>query len=96
MKLLVEEDQVNRRETIKKELSRIVCEFGLIEDTEKDVWINFGDLDSIQIISVIVEIEECFKIEIPDEYLVAEFFENDEHVIDVISELIETNNKTPK
>lgn len=38
--------------------------------------------------SLIVEIEECFNIEIPDEYLVTELFENDEHMIDIIEQLI--------
>ena len=47
-----------------------------------------GSMDSIQFISLIVEIEECFNIEIPDEYLVTELFENDEHMIDIIEQLI--------
>ena len=45
-------------------------------------------MDSIQLISIIVEIEETFDIEVPDEYLVPEFFENDEHIVDVIEKLI--------
>lgn len=54
----------------------------------KEKKVNFEELDSIQIISAIVEIEECFDIEIPDEYLVAEFFENINHIVDVILELM--------
>lgn len=77
------------REEIKIELNRIMDELGLIEETEEEKRVNFGELDSIQIISAIVEIEECFDIEIPDEYLVAEFFEDDNHIVDVIVELME-------
>ena len=77
------------REEIKIELNRIMDELGLIEETETQKRINFGELDSIQIISAIVEIEECFDIEIPDEYLVAEFFEDDNHIVDVIVDLME-------
>ena len=45
-------------------------------------------MDSIQLISLVVEIEEFFNVELPDEYLVSEFFENEEHVVDVIEQLI--------
>lgn len=77
------------REEIKIELNRIMDEMGLIEETEEKKRVSFEELDSIQIISAIVEIEECFDIEIPDEYLVAEFFEDDNHIVDVIVELME-------
>lgn len=77
------------REEIKIELNRIMDELGLIGETEAGKKINFGELDSIQIISAIVEIEECFDIEIPDEYLVAEFFEDENHIVNVIVELME-------
>ena len=45
-------------------------------------------MDSIQLISIIVEIEECFDIEVPDEYLVSEFFEDEEHMVDIIMQLM--------
>lgn len=79
------------REEIKSELNRIMDELGWLEETEEGKRINFGELDSIQIISAIVEIEECFDIEIPDEYLVAEFFEDDSHIVDIIVELMEND-----
>lgn len=77
------------RKEIKNELNRILDELGLIEETDDEKRINFDELDSIQIIAAIVEIEECFDIEIPDEYLVAEFFEDENHIVEVIVELME-------
>ena len=85
---------LNRKE-IENELNRIMDELGLIVETEEGKGINFEGLDSIQIISSIVEIEECFNIEIPDEYLVAEFFEDVNHIVDIILEIM-TNNEECK
>lgn len=79
---------MNDREKIKNKLNILLDELGLSEETDEGKKVNFEELDSIQIISAIVEIEECFDIEIPDEYLVAEFFENINHIVDVILELM--------
>ena len=81
---------LNRKE-IENELNRIMDELGFIVETEEGKRINFEGLDSIQIISSIVEIEECFNIEIPDEYLVAEFFEDVNHIVDIILEIMNKN-----
>ena len=79
---------MNDREEIKNKLNILLDELVLSEETDEGKKVNFEELDSIQIISAIVEIEECFDIEIPDEYLVAEFFENINHIVDVILELM--------
>ena len=79
---------MNDREEIKNKLNILLDELGLSEETDEGKKVNFEELDSIQIISAIVEIEECFDIEIPDEYLVAEFFDNINHIVDVILELM--------
>ena len=79
---------MNDREEIKNKLNILLDELGLSEETDEGKKVNFEELDSIQIISAIVVIEECFDIEIPDEYLVAEFFENINHIVDVILELM--------
>ena len=79
---------MNDREEIKNKLNILLDELGLSEETDEGKKVNFEELDSIQIISAIVEIEECFDIEIPDEYLVAEFFENINRIVDVILELM--------
>ena len=76
-----------KREEIKNKLYEIADGLGLLEEGEEKQ-INFEEMDSIQLISIIVEIEEAFDIEVPDEYLVPEFFENDEHMVDVIEKLI--------
>ena len=79
---------MNDIEEIKNKLNILLYELGFSEETDEGKKVNFEELDSIQIISAIVEIEECFDIEIPDEYLVAEFFENINHIVDVILELM--------
>ena len=78
---------LNRQE-IKNKLYELLDEIGAIETDEEGIRTLLGSMDSIQFISLIVEIEECFNIEIPDEYLVTELFENDEHMIDIIEQLI--------
>ena len=78
---------LNRQE-IKNKLYEWLDEIGAIETDEEGNRTLLGSMDSIQFISLIVEIEECFNIEIPDEYLVTELFENDEHMIDIIEQLI--------
>lgn len=84
---------LNRQE-IKDKLYKLLDEVGAVEVDEDGNRTLFGDMDSIQLISLIVEIEECFGIEIPDEYLVTEFFENEEHIIDVIEQLMKDKTVT--
>ena len=78
---------LNRQE-IKNKLYELLDEIRSEERREEGNRTLLGSMDSIQFISLIVEIEECFNIEIPDEYLVTELFENDEHMIDIIEQLI--------
>ena len=59
---------LNRQE-IKNKLYELLDEIGAIETDEEGNRTLLGSMDSIQFISLIVEIEECFNIEIPDEYL---------------------------
>lgn len=70
------------RQEIEKGLHEIYNEANLGEADEER-----GDIDSIQLISFIVEIEERFEIEIPDEYLVADFLHDFGHVADVVEEI---------
>ena len=78
---------LNRQE-IREKLYGLLDEVGAVEINADGNKMLVSDMDSIQLISLIVEIEECFEIEIPDEYLVSEFFESEEHVIDVIQQLM--------
>jgi len=50
---------------------------------------NFENLDSISFISVVVEIEDEFSIEFPDEYLLTNNFKNLNSVLSVIESLVE-------
>lgn len=76
------------REEIKEKLLEIMSEAGAgvsKEDEENGI---AEAMDSIRMISIIVEIEDSFGVEIPDEYLVTEFLENPDHVTDVIEQLM--------
>lgn len=77
---------MNRQE-VREKLYELLDEVGAVDINADGNKMLISDMDSIQRISLIVEIEECFGIEIPDEYLVTEFFESEEHVIDVIQQL---------
>jgi len=76
------------RQEITDKIYELLDEVGAVEINEGGNKVLISDMDSIQLISLVVEIEECFGIEIPDEYLVTEFFENVEHVIDVVQQLM--------
>lgn len=76
------------RQEIREKLYRLLDEVGAVEINADGNKVLVSDMDSIQLVSLVVEIEECFEIEIPDEYLVTEFFESEEHVIDVIQQLM--------
>lgn len=76
------------RQEITDKIYELLDEVGAVEINEDGNKVLISDMDSIQLISLVVEIEECFEIEIPDEYLVTEFFESVEHVIDVVQQLM--------
>lgn len=76
------------RQEIRDKIYELLDEVGAFEINSDGNKKLISDMDSIQWISLIVEIEECFGIEIPDEYLVTEFFESEEHVIDVVQQLM--------
>ena len=79
------------REEIEKKLFEILDEGNLVEINENGNYIMNAEIDSIQLISAIVEIEERFNIDIADEYLVTDFLSDFNHVTDVIGELITLN-----
>ena len=76
------------RQEIRDKIYELLDEVGAVEIDGDGNKVLISDMDSIQLISLVVEIEECFGIEIPDEYLVTEFFESVEHVIDTVQQLI--------
>lgn len=52
-----------------------------------EVVIYSDSMDSVQLVSIIVDIQEAFHIEIPEEYMVPEFLSSFEHVLSVVSDL---------
>lgn len=82
------------RHGIERALYEVFSDANLIEIDENNKYTLSCDIDSIQFISTIVEIEEKFGIEIPDEYLVGEFFADFAHVADVVEEILRTQEKT--
>lgn len=61
-------------------------------DTDLLEYVDFTDdlgMDSITFITLIVEIEEKFKITIPDDLLLMDHFKNINDVVKVIVDLIE-------
>lgn len=56
---------------VKNELFQCLNNIGIVmEKTDEDFDLNEYGLDSLQFISFIVEMENCFDIEFPDELLV--------------------------
>ncbi|MDR2408246.1 MAG: hypothetical protein LBE13_09065 [Bacteroidales bacterium] len=77
----------------KELLWEIFNNLALIEKAENgDFIIHNDDMTSIQMISIIVDIEDKFRIEIPDVYMVPEFMSSFDHVLAVIQEIIESEN----
>jgi acyl carrier protein len=54
---------------------------------------TFDELDSIKFISSIVNIEQEFDIEIPDEYLLIETMSSFENIKTIICEVLQSKNK---
>lgn len=75
---------------VREQLWEIFDSLGLVEKNEdEEILLHNEQIDSIQLISIIVDIEEKFMIEIPDEYMVPEFIESFDHVLEVVNELLE-------
>jgi acyl carrier protein len=73
---------------IEKSLWDIFDNLSLIgRDENGEVVIYNDSIDSVQLISIIVDIEETFNIEIPDEYMLPEFLSSFEHVVSVVSNI---------
>lgn len=79
---------MNNRQDIENGLYEIFHEANIVEVGEDNSFALSKEIDSIQLISIIVEIEEKFNIEIPDEYLVADFLYDFKHVADAVGEIL--------
>jgi len=81
---------MNDRQDIEDGLYEILNEANIVEVDKDNGFVLSNAIDSIQLISIIVEIEEKFNIEIPDEYLVADFLYDFKHVADVVGDILST------
>ena len=58
---------------IENKIANIFDDLGLLEQEGDLKLIDSEQIDSIQLVSIIIELEESFGIEIPDEYLTPDF-----------------------
>lgn len=74
---------------IRENLMKIFDDLSLIgQDENGEVILYTEMIESIQFISLIVDIESVFEIEIPDEYMLPEFFSSFNNVLDIVNDLI--------
>lgn len=74
-------------------IKRKVClaiERVIASDIEKNEKLS-EIIDSIMFVSIIIEIEQEFNIEIPNEYLNIEMFECVENIVNAVTKVIEVN-----
>lgn len=76
-----------KRADIEKKVFEIFDNLAVI-DSGEEIVIHNEEIDSIQLVSIIVELEESFEVEIPDEYMTPDFLLSFSHIVDVIEELI--------
>lgn len=73
------------------QIAKIVESFmngGTLDSNDYDKELMNLGIDSIAFIHIVVEIEECFGIEIPDEYLVLSEMGTINKIVSVVSELV--------
>lgn len=68
----------------KKKLEKIYNEYGFDFSDPKEIL----ELDSVDFISFVIDIEEEFEINFPDEFLNKEFFINTQLVLNLIEDLL--------
>ncbi len=78
------------KQVIKMKLFECFEDAGIFidEDCPEGIQLNNFIEDSIQFITLIVEIESAFDIEVPDEFLVIANFNTVDSVCDMLTELI--------
>ena len=80
--------------TTKQKLLECLLNIGvIIDETDKDVDLREYIIDSIQFITAIVEIEQCFSIHFPDELLLYNTFESLNGLVYIIDSML-SNNRT--
>ena len=87
-----------RAEIIKKEIIELILNLFIdqgfmVEDIEYLDFIEDVGIDSITFISMVVELELHFDIEVSDELLTLDNFKDIEHIVSIVMHEIETKNK---
>lgn len=77
---------------IRKKLIQILIDSGIyngsIEEFEDEIFSEIiGEIDSLEILNLVVEIENKFAIELPDEFMNPENFSSMEYLCDCINQL---------
>lgn len=79
------------KEDVRNDLKEIFVQCSLIDETESDITVieKMGaEIDSFTYISIILEIENRFDIEIPDEYLGTNLLSSIDSLCEIILELL--------
>lgn len=74
-------------DSILKEIKKIVCENLNIEEIDPKESLYKKGIDSMNMLFVLNEIENCFSIKIPDEELLMSNFETIEHICNLVASL---------
>ena len=82
------------RQEIEEKVWEILDNLGVVEKEGEEAVIHNEELDSIQLVSIIVEIEENFDVEVPDEYMNPEFLFSFDHIVEVVEELLNNSDTT--
>ena len=83
------------RKEIEEKVWGILDNLGVVEKEGEIMVIHNEEIDSIQLVSIIVEIEENFNVEVPDEYMNPEFLVSFDHIVDIVAELLNNPDKVP-
>ena len=83
------------RQEIEEKVWKILDNLGVVEKEGEEAVIHNEEIDSIQLVSIIVEIEENFDVEVPDEYMNPEFLLSFDHIVDVVQELLNNSDAAP-
>ncbi len=82
------------RQEIEEKVWEILDNLGVVEKEGEKAVIHNEEIDSIQLVSIIVEIEENFDVEVPDEYMNPEFLLSFDHIVEVVEELLNNSDAT--
>lgn len=85
-------------EEIKSKLIDLCSEIFQNSGVDADLieYVNFVDdlgMDSITFITLVIEIEDCFEMIVPDDLLTIENFENLDNVVDIIFTELKNENE---